>query len=142
MENSEQKEVKTTTDKLSYGIVNQAIKDKKIDVSKVSDGYHTFSELYQHRAILFIALCKELYNNPEYQTGQKSYVWKSVRHSDEKLIEEGWFILGIGEKEGEQITYHLPMCYWEKTSFANTLIKAPKFDRHNADDVLKRLLDL
>ena len=30
------------------------------DLSKVSDGFHTIQELYEHRVILFIALCKAI----------------------------------------------------------------------------------
>jgi hypothetical protein len=127
--------------KLSIKEINQAIKDKTIDSDKINDGYHTFSELYQHRIVLFIALCKELVNNPEYQTGQKSHIWKSLKHSDSTYY-QGWFIMGIGINQGEQITYHLPMSYWNKTDFAEILEKAPDFDKHTSKDVVKRILEL
>ena len=130
------KEVKITVPQ-----VNRAIKEKMILPDEISDGYHTISELYSHRITIFIALCKELANNPEYQSGQKSKIWKSIRHSDGTLY-DGWFILGIGIEDGEQITYHLPMTYWTKTKFAGILEKAPKFDGHTPKDVLKRLLEL
>ena len=55
---------------------------------------------------------------------------------------EGWFVLGMGKKQGEQITYHLPMSEWEYCSFAETLEKAPDFDGHSSQDVLQRILDL
>jgi hypothetical protein len=95
----------------------------------VSDGYHTFDELYEHRRILFIALCKRI--RPE-------RVWRSKLHSDGSRY-DGWFILGIDRLPDEQITYHLPIALWEATSFAQTLDKAPTFDGHTPADVLERL---
>jgi len=115
---------------------------KKLDANKINDGFHTFGELYQHRIVLFIALCKELSTNPEYQTGQKSFIWRSIKYSNNTNVEEGWFLMGIGSDEGQQITYHLPMSYWSKTDFAKIIEKPPLFDKHTSDDVVKRILDL
>lgn len=130
------------SEEITYGKVNEAIRKGIIDSAYITDGYHTFSELYQHRAILFIALCKEISNNAEYQTGQKSFIWKTTKYSDGKDLEKGWFLMGIGANSGEQITYHLPMSYWSKTSFVNIIGQAPIFDKHTSDDVVKRILDL
>lgn len=105
---------------------------------KISDGYHTFDELYEHRITLFIALCKILWNDPQYQTGQKSQVWRSLKHSDGSSF-NGWFIMGIGQERGEQITYHLPVSKWDETEFAPTLEFEPNFDGHTSEDVLNRL---
>ena len=105
------------------------------------DGYHTFGELYEHRIVLWIALCKILYNDPQYQTGQKADVWRSKLHSD-GISFDGWFIMGIGRNKGEQITYHLPISKWEETEFAETREKAPEFDGHTSDDVYERLLKI
>ena len=105
------------------------------------DGYHTFGELYEHRIVLWIALCKILYNDPQYQTGQKADVWRSELHSDGTSF-DGWFIMGIGRNKGEQITYHLPISKWEETEFAETREKAPEFDEHTSDDVLERIKNL
>lgn len=107
----------------------------------LSDGYHTFGELYQHRVALFIALCRELQANPAYQTGQKSFVWRSRLHSDGSSF-DGWFVMGIGALPGEQITYHLPLDSWGSTDFADTLDRAPAFDGHSPSDVLERLQGL
>jgi hypothetical protein len=104
------------------------------------DGYHSIPELYEHRYALWIALCKMLYADPQYQIGQKADVWRSKRHSDGELAFGGeWFLMGIGRNQGEQITYHLPISKWEETEFAETLEKAPEFDGHTSDDVLDRL---
>lgn len=98
---------------------------------QVSDGYHTFAELYEHRIILYITLCREL----------PVECWKSKVHSDGSVW-DGWFLLGINKKAGEQITYHLPVKYWNECWFAETLDKAPEFDGHTSQDVLKRLMEL
>lgn len=119
-------------------LARQVEEEQKID-ENTSDGYHTFGELYEHRIRLFIALCKALRNDPQYQTGQKADIWCSVLHSDGTKFED-WFILGIGKERGEQITYHLPARFWnEVCEFAQVLEKAPEYDSHTSDDVLKRL---
>lgn len=106
------------------------------------DGYHTFDELYDHRLTLFIALCKQIQNQP-YNDDSRFWVWRSKNHSDGELAFGGeWFVLGIAKKQGEQITYHLPLSRWEETSFAETLDRAPEWDGHTSDDVLQRLKSL
>jgi hypothetical protein len=141
-EEKEVKEIKTednsNADKtcdVKVDFLNSEIKSSKIDTNLISDGYHTFGELYQHRIELYIALCKELNNN------KKSKIWKSKKHSDGSAW-DGWFIMGIDKDNGEQITYHLPMDYWRKTSFAEELELAPEFDGHTSDDVLYRISKL
>jgi hypothetical protein len=110
--------------------------------NEVSDGYHTFGELYEHRITLYIALCKQITNQPYDEDGDYQ-VWRSKKHSDGELAFGGtWFVLGIGEEEGKQITYHLPIEKWDKTDFAKTREKAPEFDGHTAEDVLKRIENL
>ena len=54
----------------------------------------------------------------------------------------GWFIVGIREESGRQITYHLPERFWpEATSIARVLERAPVWDGHTSADVLVRLKD-
>src|SRR5262245_21988552 len=99
----------------------------------ISDGYHTFNELYEHRFELFIALCRLAL--PDY------YVWRSRQHHDGSMF-EGWFILGINTQPGKQITYHLPLSRWDDILGIETLDRAPEWDGHTAEDVLKRLRTL
>ena len=102
----------------------------------VSDGYHTFDELYDHRVTLFIALCKALM-----RSDKAVDVWRSRKHSDGSSY-DGWYVLGIGKVSGKQITYHLPNTTWDETEFADTRIMAPEFDGHTPKDVLLRLMRL
>lgn len=61
-----------------------------VDVEKISDGYHTFADLYEQRLILSAALAK---NNP--------HAWKSKRHEDGSVpFGGGWFIMGFDTDEG------------------------------------------
>lgn len=107
------------------------------------DGYHTFSDLYNHRITLFITLCRQVEANPYNHQNPGTHPWRSKNHSDgEPAFGGTWFVLGINKEKGEQITYHLPMGRWDETSFAETLDKAPEFDGHTSDDVLERLKNL
>lgn len=101
----------------------------------ISDGYHTFDELYAHRAELFITLCRTLI-----LAQPLPITWRSKLHSDGSSY-DGWFILGIGTKPGEQMTYHLPIDRWNDTDNCVyiTFNKAPEFDGHTSKDVLERL---
>lgn len=100
---------------------------------EISDGYHTFDELYDHRITLYIALCKAL--------NDKEYIWRSSVHSDGSNY-DGWFLLGIRDLPGKQITYHIPNERWEETNFAQTLKIAPLFDGHTSQEVLERIKSL
>lgn len=127
-----------TKDFLNAQIKDVVSKSPNIEMGDISDGYHTFNELYDHRITLFIVLCNlmvicnrsDLYEMP----------WKSKKHSDGTMF-DGWFIAGIGTKNGEQITYHLPIAKWNDLK-VKTLPKAPEWDGHTLNDVLDRLMEV
>lgn len=100
---------------------------------EVSDGFHTFNELYEHRNSLFIALCREISNNPAYQT---------IKQTWRKPIRDGYFLMGINMEEGEQISYHLPASKWNETDFVDFEEEVIKWDGHTSNDVLERLKTL
>ena len=110
------------------------------ETNTVSDGFHTFGELYDHRIALCIALCRIVHDvNKSFNTPPDVFRSKE-HHPDDGKMYEGWFVLGLGLKPGkEQITYHLPLSRWEECSFAETLEHAPKWDGHTPQDVLERL---
>jgi hypothetical protein len=100
------------------------------DVGEVSDGYHTFNELYAHRCALFSALMKS------HPTGS----WKSLTHDDGSKF-DGWFIAGMELPNGP-ISYHLPINqFWDKLHDIVELEKAPKWGGYTSNDVLLRLLE-
>lgn len=112
--------------------------DKEIEVS---DGYHTFEELYDHRITLFVALCRHMHELLGIENPGKYKVWRAKFHADGSAY-AGWFSMGIGKKPGQQISYHLPMERWDETGFAETLDRAPEWDKHTPADVLERLKNL
>ena len=127
--------------------INQWIKDNIKEAQQVSDGYHTFEELYNHRIRLWIELCKsKLWVDDEisqnHNRWSKTEIWMTDTHSDGSSW-EGWFVLGMNRENGYQITYHLPKSYWEEcTEFAKVVDKAPEFDGHTSADVLERLKEI
>ena len=88
----------------------------------LSDGYHTFDELYRHRIMLWILTAKMLQ--------QKDYPVYKFHHY------EGWFCLGAETPCG-QISYHIPESQWHLCDFA--IERQPEFDGHTSKDVEERL---
>lgn len=123
----------------------------EVQARSVSDGYHTFDDLYEHRNRLFIALCK-IYDNYITPLNCKVKCWKSKLHDDGGMF-DGDFIMGMTvedvqpfnpnepRKPDYYITYHLPLKYWGRAKVME-LPRAPKWDGHTAEDVLERLLRL
>jgi hypothetical protein len=102
------------------------------DAGEVSDGYHTFNELYEHRYLLFCAFARSW----------SYYIWKSRNHWMEygKLepVWPGWFLAGLEMADGRMITYHLPIEYWDL--FAGEERETPPIhDGHTSQDVIERL---
>ena len=99
-------------------------------IGELSDGYHTFNELYHHRALLFATICNLM---PE-------KAWKSKKHSDGTMF-NGMFIVGINTKNGEA-TYHYDINpYWNMFSI-NELDNAPEWDGHTPEQALERIWNL
>jgi hypothetical protein len=110
---------------------------KADDGVDVSDGYHTFAELYEHRFELYLALARMIA-----AAGPTPIVFRATKHHDGGGY-DGWFMLGIGSTPGQQITYHLPGRLWDRAEFAETFERAPvPFDGHSSTDVLARLRDI
>lgn len=121
--------------------INNFIKNAKdFDTNLVSDGYHTFGELYDHRIALFITLCNLLYLPHSRGKIAGDIPWKSKLHHDGTMF-DGWFIAGIGTEKGKQISYHLPIKDWDKLRVV-AYDKAPEWDGHTSVDVVERLLKL
>lgn len=113
-----------------YNAAKTALPEGKI--GDVSDGYHTFNELYHHRAVLFAALCN-LYPD---------YAWKSKQHDDPNFpMYDGMFICGINTPDG-QATYHYDIDpYWDMFDVPE-LPRAPKFDGHTPAMAIERIRSL
>jgi hypothetical protein len=102
------------------------------DIAEVSDGYHTFSELYEHRHALFIGFMNLLH----YQEGS---AWKSKLHEDGTMYSDEWFIAGATLPTEKTITYHLPIKLWDDLQ-CEEMDRAPAWDGHTPVMVVKRLM--
>lgn len=108
-------------------------------VGQISDGFHTFDELYEHRTALLAAFAKA---NPD-------MAWKSRQHElggDDMF--PGYFIVGVnlavrkkthgGGIKKIPISYHVEDKYWDMFPIYE-YENAPKWDGHTPADVVERL---
>lgn len=106
--------------------------EEKYDTGKIgeiSDGYHTFDELYDHRAKLFAGIVNLI----------PDVCWKSKKHYDGTMF-DGMFIVGMMTPEG-QATYHYDIDpYWDLFHCAE-FQNAPEFDGHTPSDAIERIVN-
>lgn len=105
------------------------LRKEGISRKKISDGYHSFEDLYYHRMILFSLLLNS----------NKEISWKAKKHHDGTMFDEDSFICGIETPEG-QYTYHYKLEYWDYFK-VKELEFAPEYDGHKPEDIT-RLLSL
>lgn len=110
--------------------VIEALEVPETGIGDMSDGWHTFNELYHHRAILFSVICNKFPDR----------AWKSKKHHEGDMF-EGMFIVGIDTPEG-QATYHYDTNpYWDMFK-VKELDSAPPWDGHSAEDAINRISSL
>lgn len=82
--------------------------EKPVDIGEVSDGYHTFNELYRYRMLYNAAFFNLLARNGQVE------VCKSRKHSDgEKCFgSDDWFIVMAILPTG-QVSNHYESKYWD-----------------------------
>lgn len=121
----------STIDELNK-LIKQYNKDGIISSKDISDGHHTFRELYKQRLILFCTICNTFPN----------LSWKSRKHFDEENdpMFDGDFIAGINTPDGIA-SYHIKLEYWELFEIPE-IERAPKYDSYTPDDVMQRILSL
>ncbi len=101
----------------------------------ISDGHHTFAELYEYR-MLYNAL---LFN--EWAAAGSHDVHKSLRHSDGELcLGGGWFIV-VATLPGGQISNHYPVEHWDKFRIPARDVAA-EWDGHTCADAAARMTRL
>ena len=94
-----------------------------------SDGWHSFKDLYHHRALLFSVIVHNY----------RDLAWKSKRHHDGKELD--WnFIVGIDTPWG-QASYHYGMEYWDLFD-CKEVEQAPYYDGYTADESVARIARL
>ena len=106
------------------------VKVPETGIDDLSDGFHTFRQLYYQRMMLFATIVKQ----------NKDKAWKSLRHEDGELcFGGGWFIVGIDTPEGSY-TYHYEDNYFSLFD-CEELECGKHWDGHTEEDVI-RLLSL
>lgn len=98
--------------------------------SNVSDGYHTFGELYEHRAALMAAL---MASHPHLS-------WRALKHHDGTMFDNETFIVGMQLPGIGQVSYHYNVSKWDWFAGVRTLEFAPEYDGHTPDETVHRLL--
>ena len=114
-----------------YDAINSAIdlinNPSLLVTGDTSDGYHTFNELYHHRAVLFSVIVKAF----------PDQAWKSRKHHDGSMY-DGMFIVGIETPDG-QATYHYDIKpYWYMFE-CKELEYAPEWDGHTSAQAIDRI---
>lgn len=84
------------------------------------DSSHTFTDLYDHRNMLFLNLCKM------YPYGD---VWKTRHHETGKPeMPEGFFLVGVETPDG-RLSYHMKVeDHWEYTWWIQEIDESPAWD--------------
>lgn len=101
-----------------------------LNCDKISDGYHTFEELYEFRLLYNAAMFNLLPRHIK--------VLKSKYHNDgEPCFGGGWFIVQAELPTG-QISNHYEMKYWDLFKIPE-YEKANPWDGHTPKDVKERL---
>lgn len=98
-------------------------------IGELSDGYHTFNELYDFR---------REYNAALVNAG----VWpahKSHRHHDGELCFDGKYFIVMMETPFGQISNHYECKYWDEFHCEEKYV-ADEWDGHTEKDVLERLM--
>lgn len=139
--------------------VNMAVQQLGKNKELVSDGYHTFKELYDFRMVYNAALFNEWSNNniqvKEYSVKDSESIYrefkemtpkynvhKSWKHHDGELcFGGGWFIVVAVLPTG-QISNHYEAKYWNLFKVPETEKALFPFDGHTSTDVLERLKSL
>lgn len=106
-----------------------------IRTDEITDGHHTFGELYDHRRALTAVLAGA--------AASAGDSWRSKAHhpDDDLMFEGGYFIVGIELPTGT-ITYHYKLSHWGDFPSVPVLEHAPKWDGASPADTVSRCLEL
>jgi len=136
--------------------INRQIAEYKnlglLDTNNISDGFHTFEELYNFRKMYNAALFNEWAKHPQEQGlisspsnwkyNVKNFVHKSWKHHDGELcFGGGWFIVSAMLPTG-LISNHYEEKDWSLFFIPETEKALFLYDEHTSQDVLNRLKQL
>ena len=106
-----------------------SLQQEQTDMGEVSDGYHTFNELYYYRM---------LYNAAFFNLLPKEWVHKSKRHhTGEECFGGGWFIVMANLPTG-QISNHYELKDWDLFQVPEKEF-ADEWDGHTPQEAAERI---
>ena len=94
--------------------------------SHLKDDFHSMSELYFHRMVLFATICG-------LAKKQGHAVWRSKLHADGTMFDD-FFIVGVTTPL-DDYSYHYQLKYWDYFSMAEEIPNAPIWNGQKADDL-------
>lgn len=107
-----------------------------VDTNRISDGYHTFEELYEFRKVYNAVLFNEWFSWGIFD------VHKSKKHHEgDECFGGGWFIVVAILPTG-QISNHYELKDWDLFQCEEVEKAKYPFDGHTPTDVLDRLKNL
>jgi hypothetical protein len=120
----------SSIDSINNEILN--LRKSGTSVKNISDGNHTFADLYFQRMSLLSVICSCY---PELS-------WKSKKHFDEENdpMYNDDFLAGINTSEGV-VTYHIKLKYWDLFDIPE-IERGPKYDGYNNNEALRRIISL
>jgi hypothetical protein len=125
--------------------VHKLFPEEQIEL--ISDGYHTFKELYEFRAYYNAAFVVALWTQYDWMLAQKIVgqdrvpnIHKSKKHHDGELCFGGkYFIVVADIPIGGVISNHYPMELWDIFQIPEKEVSDIPYDGHTPKDVIKRL---
>jgi hypothetical protein len=109
----------------------QRLKSKK----EISDGWHTFGELYEYRKVYNALLFNEWAKQGKYD------VHKSKKHNDGEPCFDGEYFIVVAILPTGQISNHYKMEDWNLFHVPVTEKAKYPFDGHTPQDALKRMYE-
>ena len=113
-------------------MIERLVEEEMGDMGEVSDGYHTFNELYEYRLLYNASFFNELAKQNLYD------VHKSKKHSDGEDCFGGGHFIVMAELPTGQISNHYELKDWSLFQVPEKE-KANKWDGHTPQDVAKRM---
>lgn len=117
-------------------LLNRTLRALPGGSDEISDGHHTFRELYDHRRALTAVLAVAAASTND--------AWRSKAHhpDDDPMFDGEYFVVGIDLPTGDTITYHYELKYWDDFTGVLEIEHAPRWDGAKPDDTVARLLAL
>ena len=111
------------------------------DMGEITDGYHSFNELYYYRTLYNAAFFNSLAHYDDWTDGSWDVefdVHKSKKHSaGEECFDGGWFIV-MAELPTGQISNYYEMKYWDLFKIPEKEV-ANVWDGHSPECAAERL---